>query len=66
MLRDCLEECPCPKDPRCEHFNDCDVCVPRHYKKDTLPYCERDVFLDTLTPERREEILQIFSTQNYK
>ena len=63
MLRGVFSECPCPKDPKCVHFEDCEVCIPRHYNKDTLPYCEREVYLATLTTERREELMQAFNQE---
>ena len=66
MFRDCFEECPCPKDPHCEFFEKCEICIPRHYGKGDLPFCERDKYLVTLTPERREELLAIYATQDYK
>ena len=64
MLREGFTECPCPKNPRCEFFENCEVCIPRHYNKDTLPYCEREVYLEKLTPERHEELLRIYSKKD--
>jgi len=40
MLRDGITECPCPK-VKCKNHSKCELCIQRHAKKRSKPYCER-------------------------
>ena len=60
-LREGFTACPCPKIPACEFFENCEVCIPRHYNKDTLPFCEREIYLATLTQDERSRLEQIYN-----
>lgn len=42
MLRKGITECPCPK-IKCKYHANCELCIQRHSKKKSRPYCEREV-----------------------
>ena len=42
MLREGITECPCPK-IKCKNHSKCELCIQRHAKKRSKPYCEREI-----------------------
>lgn len=42
MLREGITECPCPRS-KCKYNSKCELCIQRHAKKRSKPYCEREI-----------------------
>lgn len=54
MLREDVTKCPCPK-KRCKYHSKCDLCIQRHSKKKSKPYCEKGE--NTLKKTKKENRL---------
>ncbi len=41
MINNEFDSCPCPK-VKCKNHSDCKLCIERHSRKKSKPYCMRE------------------------
>ncbi len=55
MINNECSSCPCPK-VRCKNHSDCKLCIERHSRKKSKPYCMRDSKDKTAKKEKNSAV----------